>query len=357
MTTDIVARLTALESTAAVSDVTRTPPARPSRAHVKLPQIAVWDSSKRDRDARVFLADVHRHILWYGLPSPQDTLDFLAAHCDDTTRQQLDQVWHRLGAQGVAITWERVEREFLLLTGAAYTRTQEDARRSFIEGRVKQAQGQTVAQYRAHFDAMRARAGGPEAVPEPMAILHFVHGLLPSLARHCSGTHTGEPYPDLEAAFKSARQEEQKLAVDTRASAPVAALPHPPQARTRKRPRGRGGKAYRTDDGAATDGGSAYGGEGAPSKGRGSAGGRGGGGRGGGSQGRGPWRGGGGGRGNGGRGNGGGRGAQAVAPVAPAGIPAIPPGYALVPMAQAPPASQAQAPPPAPQAAWSFHQA
>jgi hypothetical protein len=268
---ELLSRLARLENGFEVRGTTHAPSTRPARAQVKLPPVSTWDSKVKDRDARVFVADVRRQFDWYGLHSPQDFLEFLKAHLDEPTRQLLDQVWVRLKGQGVDVSWERIEQEFLLLTGAAYARNQEDARRAFIEGKVKQVQGNTVAQYRAHFDAMRGKAGGPEAVPESMAILHFIHGLLPSLSRHCSGTHIGEPYPDLEAAFKSARQEEQKQAADiTRAPAPVAAAQsYPPQFRNgkqRKRTRGKGGKGDRDHDEPA-DGGSSHGDGRAPAQG------------------------------------------------------------------------------------------
>jgi hypothetical protein len=169
---------------------------------VSVPNMQPWDGKASIRKADTFLDDV----AWYARESGQVALELLPRMLAAGPRTSWDAVCKRFTDKGLVLSWDDARREFKSMVGETYMRQEEDATREFLDGRVKMAAGQSVADYRTAFDDKMRQV---PAMPAEFAVQLFVRGLPAKLAKHCQGDESGRMFTTLEAAFNFAVRAER----------------------------------------------------------------------------------------------------------------------------------------------------
>jgi uncharacterized membrane protein YgcG len=187
-----------------------------------LPPVPVWDGKAPGRRAHTFLMDIER----LASMSSQAVIPMLQGHVGSDIREQIEQVSVQYASEGRELTWDDMKKEFLALTGELYERTAEQMRMAFVAGTIKQATGQTVAQYRAHFDASARTAA---CLSPELGATFFVAGLRPELRSRCQGDSMGRAFASVDAAYTYALKEERKQNDKPKVVAAIT-LPAPDQA-------------------------------------------------------------------------------------------------------------------------------
>jgi hypothetical protein len=164
---------------------------------VSVPHLPVWDGKTPNRKADTFLDDVG----WYAQQCGQAALELLPRVLAAGPRASWDAVCKRMSDKGKVMVWEDARREFKLMVGETYEREEENATSAFLDGRVRMAEGQSVADYRTLFDDKLRQA---PSMPDEFAVQLFVRGLTPKLAKHCQGDASGHMFATLDAAFNYA---------------------------------------------------------------------------------------------------------------------------------------------------------
>jgi hypothetical protein len=124
--------------------------------HFQVPPIAPWDGKTPGRRAHTFLKEIER----LASLTSQTATDILFAHMAPDFQDHLEQVSAAHAKEGRAFTYELAKQAFLTLTGDVYERTADQMRLAFAQGSIKQADNQTLAQYRTVFDTNVRTAGG-----------------------------------------------------------------------------------------------------------------------------------------------------------------------------------------------------
>jgi hypothetical protein len=164
---------------------------------MRMPTIQLWDGKASGLTAETFLRDV----FWHARDNEANALQLLPRALAVGPRANWEAVCKRYEGKGQVMSWVDAQREFKVMVGDDYVRTEEEATCAFIDGRVKMGAGQSVAQYRTSFEEKLRLA---PTITEALAVQYFVRGLEPKLAKHCQGDATGRMFTSLDAAFNYA---------------------------------------------------------------------------------------------------------------------------------------------------------